>query len=41
MAKVTANFISEDNIEQATIALLQNTFAYQHINAFTPNPSRG
>ena len=39
MAKVTANFISEDNIEQATIALLQNTFAYQHINAFTSNPN--
>ena len=39
MAKVTTNFISEDNIEQATIVLLQNTFAYQHINAFTHNPN--
>ena len=29
------NFISEDNIEQATIKLLTENFGYRHINCFT------
>lgn len=39
MTKVTRNFISEDDIEQATIALLSTEFDYQHLNCYTADSS--
>ena len=39
MTKVTRNFISEDDIEQATIALLNTEFDYQHLNCYTADSS--
>lgn len=39
MAKVTRNFISEDDIEQATIALLKTEFEYEHLNCYTADSS--
>lgn len=39
MAKVTRNFISEDDIEQATIALLSTEFGYKHLNCYTVDSS--
>lgn len=39
MAKVTRNFISEDDIEQATIALLSKEFGYKHLNCYTVDSS--
>lgn len=35
MAKVTRNFISEDDIERATINLLSTESGYKHLNCFT------
>lgn len=39
MAKVIRNFISEDDIEKATIALLNTEFGYQHLNCYTTDSS--
>ena len=39
MAKVTRNFISEDDIEQATIKILSTEFDYQHLNCYTTDSS--